>query len=144
MLVLFWQPILVYMAKVDGKFLFAPVSVNFLTEAVKIFFTLVGLLWHVSVWLLNLLCLPSSALWVEDFGFETVPFLNPTLEISVMVDEVAWALLKNPYKCDCMGSFSTVSETTQCIALTWNSCDRCDLKKKEKNPCSLRLLWSRS
>ncbi|KAG0601927.1 hypothetical protein M758_11G148300 [Ceratodon purpureus] len=40
------QPVLVYMAKVDGKFLFAPVSVNFLTEIVKILFTLLGLLWH--------------------------------------------------------------------------------------------------
>ncbi|KAE8009819.1 hypothetical protein FH972_006231 [Carpinus fangiana] len=38
------QPILVYMSKVDGKFMFSPVSVNFLTEATKIIFAIVMLL----------------------------------------------------------------------------------------------------
>ncbi|KAJ8437253.1 hypothetical protein Cgig2_004646 [Carnegiea gigantea] len=32
------QPILVYMSKVDGKFNFSPVSVNFLTEVAKVLF----------------------------------------------------------------------------------------------------------
>ncbi|KAH8955590.1 hypothetical protein BDL97_08G147600 [Sphagnum fallax] len=40
------QPILVYMSKVDGKFLFSPVSVNFLTEIVKVFFAICMLLWQ--------------------------------------------------------------------------------------------------
>jgi hypothetical protein len=43
------QPILVYMSKVDGKFLFSPVSVNFLTEIVKVFFAICMLLWQVCV-----------------------------------------------------------------------------------------------
>ncbi|XP_076885508.1 CMP-sialic acid transporter 3-like [Bidens hawaiensis] len=38
------QPILVYMSKVDGKFKFSPVSVNFLTEVAKVIFALVMLL----------------------------------------------------------------------------------------------------
>lgn len=38
------QPILVYTTKVDGGFKFSPVSVNFLTEAVKVFFAIVMLL----------------------------------------------------------------------------------------------------
>lgn len=38
------QPILVYMSKVDGKFMFSPVSVNFLTEAAKVVFAIVMLL----------------------------------------------------------------------------------------------------
>ncbi|KAF3454261.1 hypothetical protein FNV43_RR04708 [Rhamnella rubrinervis] len=38
------QPILVYMSKVDGKFNFSPVSVNFLTEATKVVFAIVMLL----------------------------------------------------------------------------------------------------
>lgn len=38
------QPILVYMSKVDGKFKFSPVSVNFLTELTKVFFAIVMLL----------------------------------------------------------------------------------------------------
>jgi hypothetical protein len=50
---LFWwfsiQPILVYMSKVDGKFLFCPVSVNFLTEFMKVVFAVGMLLWQVSV-----------------------------------------------------------------------------------------------
>ncbi|XP_008804177.1 CMP-sialic acid transporter 4-like [Phoenix dactylifera] len=37
------QPILVYMCKVDGKFMFSPVSVNFLTEAAKVLFAVVML-----------------------------------------------------------------------------------------------------
>lgn len=37
------QPILVYMSKVDGKFKFSPVSVNFLTEITKIIFAIVML-----------------------------------------------------------------------------------------------------
>ncbi|KAH7511154.1 CMP-sialic acid transporter 2 [Ziziphus jujuba] len=38
------QPILVYMCKVDGKFNFSPISVNFLTEATKVVFAVVMLL----------------------------------------------------------------------------------------------------
>ncbi|KAL9237583.1 hypothetical protein vseg_012113 [Gypsophila vaccaria] len=38
------QPILVYMSKVDGKFDFSPVSVNFLTELMKVVFAVVMLL----------------------------------------------------------------------------------------------------
>ncbi|KAL7611998.1 hypothetical protein Lser_V15G06271 [Lactuca serriola] len=38
------QPILVYMCKVDGKFNFSPISVNFLTEVAKVIFALVMLL----------------------------------------------------------------------------------------------------
>ncbi|XP_024538935.1 CMP-sialic acid transporter 5-like isoform X1 [Selaginella moellendorffii] len=34
------QPILVYMSKVDGKFLFSPISVNFLTEMTKVVFAI--------------------------------------------------------------------------------------------------------
>ncbi|XP_062228579.1 CMP-sialic acid transporter 3 [Phragmites australis] len=37
------QPILVYMCKVDGKFKFSPISVNFLTEITKIIFAIVML-----------------------------------------------------------------------------------------------------
>ncbi|KAL8483152.1 hypothetical protein ACS0TY_026004 [Phlomoides rotata] len=39
-----FQPILVYMSKVDGRFNFSPISVNFLTEVAKIIFALVMLL----------------------------------------------------------------------------------------------------
>lgn len=38
------QPILVYMSKVDGSFKFSPISVNFLTEAVKVLFAIIMLL----------------------------------------------------------------------------------------------------
>ncbi|KAL2530080.1 CMP-sialic acid transporter 3 [Forsythia ovata] len=38
------QPILVFMSKVDGKFKFSPISVNFLTEVVKVIFAIVMLL----------------------------------------------------------------------------------------------------
>ncbi|GAB2294163.1 CMP-sialic acid transporter 3 [Dionaea muscipula] len=40
------QPILVYMSKVDGKFNFSPVNVNFLTEAAKVLFAVVMLLFQ--------------------------------------------------------------------------------------------------
>lgn len=43
------QPILVYMSKVDGKFMFSPVSVNFLTEAAKVLFAVVMLVFQVCV-----------------------------------------------------------------------------------------------
>lgn len=42
-----YQPILVYMSKVDGKFEFSPISVNFLTEAAKVLFAVVMLLLQV-------------------------------------------------------------------------------------------------
>ncbi|XP_022150411.1 CMP-sialic acid transporter 2 [Momordica charantia] len=38
------QPILVYMSKVDGKFMFSPISVNFLTEIAKVLFAIVMLI----------------------------------------------------------------------------------------------------
>lgn len=38
------QPILVYMSKVDGKFLFSPVSVNLLTELTKVTFAVIMLI----------------------------------------------------------------------------------------------------
>lgn len=37
-----------YVSKVDGKFLFSPVSVNFLTEFMKVVFAIGMLLWQVS------------------------------------------------------------------------------------------------
>ncbi|XP_052293980.1 CMP-sialic acid transporter 2 isoform X2 [Citrus sinensis] len=37
------QPILVYMSKVDGRFKFSPISVNFLTEMTKVLFAIVML-----------------------------------------------------------------------------------------------------
>ncbi|KAJ6683467.1 hypothetical protein OIU85_007180 [Salix viminalis] len=40
------QPILVYMSKVDGKFNFSPLSVNFLIEAAKVLFAIVMLLFQ--------------------------------------------------------------------------------------------------
>ncbi|OWM67406.1 CMP-sialic acid transporter 2-like [Punica granatum] len=40
------QPILVYMSKVDGKFNFSPISVNFLTEAAKVLFAVLMLLFQ--------------------------------------------------------------------------------------------------
>ncbi|KAL9669954.1 hypothetical protein QQ045_007504 [Rhodiola kirilowii] len=43
-----FQPILVYMSKVDGKFNFSPVSVNFLTEVAKVIFAIVMLLIQVT------------------------------------------------------------------------------------------------
>ncbi|KAG6477047.1 hypothetical protein ZIOFF_066297 [Zingiber officinale] len=42
------QPILVYMSKVDGKFKFSPISVNFLTEFVKILFAVVMLIFQAA------------------------------------------------------------------------------------------------
>ncbi|RVW12461.1 CMP-sialic acid transporter 4 [Vitis vinifera] len=39
-----WKPILVFMSKVDGKFEFSPISVNFLTEIAKVLFAIVMLL----------------------------------------------------------------------------------------------------
>ncbi|TVU15427.1 hypothetical protein EJB05_38948 [Eragrostis curvula] len=38
------QPILVFMSKVDGKFQFSPISVNFLTEVAKVIFAIVMLI----------------------------------------------------------------------------------------------------
>ncbi len=55
-IVLLVQPILVYMSKVDGKFLFSPVSVNFLTEVVKVFFAICMLLWQVCAFVWALMC----------------------------------------------------------------------------------------
>ncbi|WJZ91496.1 hypothetical protein VitviT2T_010562 [Vitis vinifera] len=40
------QPILVYMSKVDGSFKFSPISVNFLTEATKVLFAIMMLLFQ--------------------------------------------------------------------------------------------------
>ncbi|KAF6161330.1 hypothetical protein GIB67_009217 [Kingdonia uniflora] len=40
------QPILVFMSKVDGSFKFSPISVNFLTEAAKVLFAIVMLLFQ--------------------------------------------------------------------------------------------------
>lgn len=42
------QPILVFMCKVDGKFQFSPISVNFLTEVTKVFFAMIMLIIEVS------------------------------------------------------------------------------------------------
>uniref|UniRef100_A0A5B6ZGD7 Putative CMP-sialic acid transporter 2-like n=2 Tax=Davidia involucrata TaxID=16924 RepID=A0A5B6ZGD7_DAVIN len=41
-----FQPILVFMSKVDGSFKFNPISVNFLTEAAKVLFAIVMLLFQ--------------------------------------------------------------------------------------------------
>ena len=43
----FCQPILVYMSKVDGRFMFSPISVNFLTEIAKVLFAVVMLILEV-------------------------------------------------------------------------------------------------
>ena len=43
------QPILVFMSKVDGKFQFSPISVNFLTEVAKVIFAIVMLVIEVSL-----------------------------------------------------------------------------------------------
>ncbi|KAK9141330.1 hypothetical protein Scep_011011 [Stephania cephalantha] len=40
------QPILVFMSKVDGKFKFSPISVNFLTEVAKVLFAIIMLLFQ--------------------------------------------------------------------------------------------------
>jgi hypothetical protein len=78
---LFLQPILVYMSKVDGKFMFSPVSVNFLTEATKIVFAIVMLL--IQVYLLSLSLFSE---WVEFHQVIFVPlffyiFLISTLSL---------------------------------------------------------------
>ncbi|XP_022746252.1 CMP-sialic acid transporter 2-like isoform X4 [Durio zibethinus] len=41
-----FQPILVYMSKVDGGFKFSPISVNFLTEVTKVIFAIIMLLFQ--------------------------------------------------------------------------------------------------
>ncbi|KAG6436679.1 hypothetical protein SASPL_101581 [Salvia splendens] len=41
-----FQPILVYMSKVDGRFKFSPISVNFLTELAKVLFAITMLLFQ--------------------------------------------------------------------------------------------------
>ncbi|KAL6555517.1 hypothetical protein OROHE_007189 [Orobanche hederae] len=41
-----FQPILVYMSKVDGRFKFSPISVNFLTEVAKVIFAITMLLFQ--------------------------------------------------------------------------------------------------
>ena len=43
------QPILVFMSKVDGKFQFSPISVNFLTEVAKVIFAIIMLIIQVSL-----------------------------------------------------------------------------------------------
>ncbi|OAY71727.1 CMP-sialic acid transporter 4 [Ananas comosus] len=40
------QPILVYMSKVDGKFQFSPIGVNFLTELTKVLFAVIMLIFQ--------------------------------------------------------------------------------------------------
>lgn len=57
-----FQPILVYMSKVDGKFNFSPISVNFLTEITKVFFAIVMLLLQVIKLSLSL-CPPEFFLY---------------------------------------------------------------------------------
>ncbi|KAJ8490926.1 hypothetical protein OPV22_012647 [Ensete ventricosum] len=41
-----FQPILVYMSKVDGKFKFSPIGINFLTEVSKVLFAIIMLLFQ--------------------------------------------------------------------------------------------------
>ncbi|KAL6499905.1 CMP-sialic acid transporter 3 [Orobanche gracilis] len=43
-----FQPILVYMSKVDGRFKFSPISVNFLTEVAKVIFAITMLLFQAT------------------------------------------------------------------------------------------------
>ncbi|RWV91675.1 hypothetical protein BHE74_00032031 [Ensete ventricosum] len=43
------QPILVYMSKVDGKFKFSPIGINFLTEVSKVLFAIIMLLFQVCL-----------------------------------------------------------------------------------------------
>ena len=49
------QPILVFMSKVDGKFQFSPISVNFLTEVAKVIFAIIMLIIQVSLCSVTLL-----------------------------------------------------------------------------------------
>lgn len=42
-----FQPVLVYMSKVDGRFKFSPISVNFLTEVAKVIFAIAMLIFQV-------------------------------------------------------------------------------------------------
>ncbi|PPD72843.1 hypothetical protein GOBAR_DD30257 [Gossypium barbadense] len=50
-----FQPILVYMSKVDGGFKFSPISVNFLTEVAKVIFAITMLLFQVDLDLFSIL-----------------------------------------------------------------------------------------
>lgn len=63
-----FQPILVYMSKVDGKFNFSPISVNFLTEITKVFFAIVMLLLQVIKLSLSL-CPPPSFSYILMFHY---------------------------------------------------------------------------
>ena len=73
-----WQPILVYMSKVDGKFNFSPISVNFLTEITKVFFAIVMLLLQVKISFplsifkyflsFQLLVIKACIKWKVDYG----------------------------------------------------------------------------
>ncbi|CAI7869677.1 unnamed protein product [Closterium sp. NIES-53] len=60
------QPILVFMSKVDGKFLFNPISVNFLSELFKLTFAIIIIFFQVGCSALcplpSCLCLLPSAL----------------------------------------------------------------------------------
>lgn len=67
-----FQPVLVFMSKVDGKFKFSPVSVNFLTEATKVVFAILMLLIQVH--------------FIYVFGFtQNIFFIYFLLESSIYV-----------------------------------------------------------
>lgn len=69
------QPILVFMCKVDGKFQFSPISVNFLTEVAKVIFAIIMLIIQVS------LC--SFMLFSRTCIFILVGCVYPCCEMSV-------------------------------------------------------------
>lgn len=46
-LIFLFQPVLVFMSKVDGRFSFSPISVNFLTEIAKVLFAIAMLIFQV-------------------------------------------------------------------------------------------------
>ena len=77
---LFLQPILVYMSKVDGKFMFSPVSVNFLTEATKIIFAIVMLLIQVYLLFLSLFLEWAVIFFIIYFLISTLSLLETSSE----------------------------------------------------------------
>lgn len=68
-----FQPILVFMSKVDGKFKFSPISVNFLTEVAKVLFAIVMLLFQVR---LLLVCFDLFCVLVNSFFFLVYMVIN--------------------------------------------------------------------
>ncbi|XP_066310365.1 CMP-sialic acid transporter 3-like isoform X1 [Miscanthus floridulus] len=79
------QPILVYMSKVDGKFKFSPISVNFLTEITKIIFAIV------------MLFIQARHLKVGDKPFFTVSIFMQAARNNVLLTVPAFLYAINNY-----------------------------------------------